>query len=68
MPSSWSSARVMSPARSEPPLGSERNWQSTCSPRIAAATWVRFCSSLPMSRRVAAQMANVGMFSRTGIS
>ena len=62
------SARVMTPARSEPPLGSDSNWHSTSSPRMAAAMRDRFCSSLPTSRMVAAQMVNDGVFRISGIS
>src|SRR5690606_9723716 len=61
-------ARVITPARSEPPRGSLRNCTSTSSPRMAAEMRSRFCCSLPMSRIVGAQIEKVGMLSSRGIS
>ncbi len=62
------SARVITPARSDPPLGSESNWHRISSPRMAAEIRSRFCSSLPTSRIVAPQMVNDGVFRISGIS
>ena len=43
------SARVRQPARSEPPLGSERNCTHSSSPRRMAGRWRSFCSWVPTS-------------------
>jgi hypothetical protein len=61
-------ARVVTPARSDPPRGSDRNCTMTSSPRSTAGRCWRFCSSLPMSSTTGAQMEKVGMFSTSGIS
>ncbi len=53
-------AVVWAPATSEPPLGSERNCIQISSPFRMAGMWASFCSSLPNSRRTAAQGAKVG--------
>src|SRR5215204_6749314 len=39
------SARVRSPATSEPPAGSENNWHQTFSPEASGGKYLRFCSS-----------------------
>lgn len=56
------------PGQIRTPAGSDSSCTSTSSPRMAAPMRSRFCCSLPMSRIVGAQMLNVGMFSRSGIS
>ena len=62
------SARVITLARSEPPLGSLKSCTSVSSPRMAAAMRARFCSSEPVSNRVAAQIVKVGVLRMSGIS
>ena len=42
-----SSARVVSPARSEPAPGSEKSWHHTCSPFSIRRRKKSFCSSVP---------------------
>src|SRR3984885_3261122 len=39
------SARVRSPATSDPPAGSENNWHQTFSPDASGGRYLRFCSS-----------------------
>ena len=43
-------AVVRAPARSEPPLGSDRNCIQKASPLRMGGTWRAFCSSVPNSR------------------
>ena len=49
-------ARVTRPARSEPPLGSERNCTHSSSPERIAGMCRCFCSSVPKSSRVGARI------------
>ena len=61
-------ALVVTPARSDPPRGSDRNWTMISSPRMTAGRCSRFCSSLAMSSTVAPQIENVGVLRASGIS
>ncbi len=61
-------AEVSAPATSDPPLGSERNWAQIASPRRIGGMCLRFCSSVPKSRRTLMQGAKVGTWIRSGNS
>ena len=53
-------AVVCAPARSDPPLGSDRNCIQKVSPLRMGGTWRTFCSSVPNSRITAMHGVSVG--------
>ncbi len=61
-------ALVRAAATSEPPLGSDRNCIQISSPFRMAGRCCRFCSSVPRSKRTAAQGEKVGAWIRAGYS
>ena len=62
------SARVRHPARSDPPVGSERNCTHWCSPLSIGGRYFAFCSSVPKSTSVAPRMLKCGTLRCSGIS